>query len=97
VITDEILGGYNPVAWCSQGYGHVSTSESFIFALGKDNLENSIVSHVVEKDYAIWDSNEKFDNFSRDLDFAHVTSTEKCSYQIPINTTWFGKIRLLLG
>ena len=84
LVTDEILGGYNPIAWGSQGYGHVSTSESFIFALDKDNLENSIVSRVVEENHAIWDGSERFPSFSTDLHFSHITCAEKCSYQIPI-------------
>src|SRR6185369_12642345 len=45
--TEEILGGYNPIAWGLEENYHVNTEESFIFALRKNSLEESIVSLVV--------------------------------------------------
>lgn len=49
--TNEILGGYNPNAWGSHGYGE--TSESFIFSIDEEDLRNSIRSCVKNANYAL--------------------------------------------
>ncbi|KAF0536920.1 BTB-domain-containing protein [Gigaspora margarita] len=53
--TGEILGGYNPIDWCKESKKNVyhSTSTSFIFSLNLQNLDNSIVSKVIDKEHAI--------------------------------------------
>jgi len=61
--TEEIFGGYNPIAWKTSSLvnqtsidsfvTYVPTSESFIFSLDKDNAEKNIVSPVVVNHYAI--------------------------------------------
>ncbi|RHZ48143.1 hypothetical protein Glove_557g53 [Diversispora epigaea] len=66
--TDEILGGYNPLAWGDEilgGYNplawvntktfdtYVETSDSFIFSLKNGNIQNSILSRVKNKSYAL--------------------------------------------
>ncbi|RHZ81566.1 hypothetical protein Glove_117g105 [Diversispora epigaea] len=47
--TDEILGGYNPLAWDNSntnGYKWIETIYSFIFSLKNGNIEKSILSRV---------------------------------------------------
>ncbi|RIB29419.1 hypothetical protein C2G38_2238949 [Gigaspora rosea] len=53
--TGEILGGYNPIDWCKETSKNVfhSTSTSFIFSLNLQNLDNSIVSKVIDTKHAI--------------------------------------------
>ncbi|RHZ45965.1 hypothetical protein Glove_641g15 [Diversispora epigaea] len=55
--TEEILGGYNPLAWDANagifgGWG--ITNDSFIFSLKNGNIQNSILSRVKIRDCAIW-------------------------------------------
>ncbi|RHZ86467.1 hypothetical protein Glove_50g55 [Diversispora epigaea] len=58
--TDEILGGYNPLAWdnsitsdCSATSRFTDTKESFIFSLKNGNIQNSTLSRVNNNQYAI--------------------------------------------
>jgi hypothetical protein len=44
--TGEILGGYNPLSWSSSNDGYISTKESFIFSLDKNDVEKNIISFV---------------------------------------------------
>ncbi|RHZ86044.1 hypothetical protein Glove_55g66 [Diversispora epigaea] len=59
--TDEILGGYNPLAWDNSNAENtkIETNDSFIFSLKTDNIKNSILSRVKNKSGALWyyDSN----------------------------------------
>ncbi|RHZ89650.1 hypothetical protein Glove_13g184 [Diversispora epigaea] len=55
--TDEILGGYNPLAWdnsfnirCGQW---METKDSFIFSLNNGTVQNSIISRVKNIHFAI--------------------------------------------
>ena len=49
--TGEILGGYNPLSWkANSGGEYVSTRESFIFSLDKNDAAKNIISFV-KKDY----------------------------------------------
>ncbi|RHZ61244.1 hypothetical protein Glove_349g138 [Diversispora epigaea] len=59
--TDEIFGGYNPLAWNANVNVNtwVETKDSFIFSLKNGNIENSILSRVKESEYA-------FSNMSKD-------------------------------
>ncbi|RIB24114.1 hypothetical protein C2G38_2032160 [Gigaspora rosea] len=50
--TNEILGGYNPLIWTKQGK-YLSTTNSFIFSLKTPNLPNSILSRIIEANWAI--------------------------------------------
>ncbi|RIA83079.1 hypothetical protein C1645_834343 [Glomus cerebriforme] len=43
--SNEILGGYNPIEWKSDGE-YASTKDSFIFSFNNDRIENYILSHV---------------------------------------------------
>ncbi|RHZ82470.1 hypothetical protein Glove_109g20 [Diversispora epigaea] len=54
--TDEILGGYNPLAWDNsktQGT-YMETNDSFIFSLKNGNIQNSILSRVQDEDRALF-------------------------------------------
>ncbi|RHZ83742.1 hypothetical protein Glove_87g281 [Diversispora epigaea] len=45
--TDEIVGGYNPLAWHNSTDGtYMVTNDSFIFSLKNGNIQNSIHSRV---------------------------------------------------
>ncbi|RHZ67620.1 hypothetical protein Glove_300g65 [Diversispora epigaea] len=59
--TDEILGGYNPLAWDNKvgGGDFIETNSSFIFSLKNGKIENSILSRVVDNNRALYhyDSN----------------------------------------
>ncbi|RHZ82563.1 hypothetical protein Glove_109g32 [Diversispora epigaea] len=60
--TDEILGGYNPLAWDNSTEGtDMETNDSFIFSLKNGNIQNSIFSRVVDQNGALeyYDSNNQ--------------------------------------
>ncbi|RHZ89625.1 hypothetical protein Glove_13g50 [Diversispora epigaea] len=69
--TDEILGGYNPLAW-DNTYNIDSickgklmeTKDSFIFSLKNGNIQNSILSRVKNShsQYAIFNASKNFQN-----------------------------------
>ncbi|RHZ60514.1 hypothetical protein Glove_352g48 [Diversispora epigaea] len=53
--TEEILGGYNPLAWDANSAGRWgNTNDSFIFSLKNGNIQNSILSRVKIPTNAIW-------------------------------------------
>ncbi|RHZ70837.1 hypothetical protein Glove_266g7 [Diversispora epigaea] len=52
--TDEIIGGYNPLAWDKDTDGKwMETKDSFIFSVKNGNIENSILSRVNQPKYAV--------------------------------------------
>ncbi|RHZ70442.1 hypothetical protein Glove_271g45 [Diversispora epigaea] len=51
--TEEILGGYNPLAWDANINSWGKTNDSFIFSLKNGNIQNSILSRVKTRDFAI--------------------------------------------
>ncbi|RHZ80998.1 hypothetical protein Glove_130g145 [Diversispora epigaea] len=55
--TDEIIGGYNPLAWNNtyngEADGWMKTKDCFIFSLKNGNLQNSILSRVKDTKFAI--------------------------------------------
>ncbi|RHZ64804.1 hypothetical protein Glove_320g143 [Diversispora epigaea] len=53
--TDEILGGYNPLAWDNSRTQdtYMETNDSFIFSLKNGNIQNSILSRVKNSCYAL--------------------------------------------
>jgi len=105
--TEEILGGYNPIAWRTLSsfpnlqtitdFNWVQTSESFIFSLNKDSLDESIVSFVVDSQHAVCEHQYIYPCFGGDIDlhfgglFPNGKSIEphsrKLSYQIAIRPT----------
>ncbi|RHZ73734.1 hypothetical protein Glove_229g77 [Diversispora epigaea] len=56
--TDEIFGGYNPLAWDNSVTGifgdFMETNDSFIFSLKNGNIQNSILSRVSLKSCALF-------------------------------------------
>ncbi|RHZ82245.1 hypothetical protein Glove_110g128 [Diversispora epigaea] len=58
--TDEIIGGYNPLAWDSTTDGEwAQTNDSFIFSLKNGNIQNSILSRVKDPQFAIRNVSKK--------------------------------------
>ncbi|RHZ72482.1 hypothetical protein Glove_242g35 [Diversispora epigaea] len=61
--TDEIIGGYNPLAWdnSSASSNYKETNDSFIFSLKNGNIQNSILSRVKAPNYALlyWDKDHQ--------------------------------------
>ncbi|RHZ89489.1 hypothetical protein Glove_13g62 [Diversispora epigaea] len=54
--TDEILGGYNPLAWDNSNHETsqwMETKDSFIFSLKNGNIQNSILSRVKNTQHGI--------------------------------------------
>ncbi|RHZ73594.1 hypothetical protein Glove_230g194 [Diversispora epigaea] len=52
--TDEIIGGFNPLAWDQTKTDWVKTNKSFIFSFKNGNIQNSILSRVKHKNMALW-------------------------------------------
>ncbi|RHZ78341.1 hypothetical protein Glove_166g26 [Diversispora epigaea] len=54
--TGEILGGYNPLMWdnTKNESGYMRTTDSFIFLLKKDSIQNSVLSRVKKPEYALY-------------------------------------------
>ncbi|RHZ44358.1 hypothetical protein Glove_736g10 [Diversispora epigaea] len=87
--TDEILGGYNPLAWGNSTYGtYMETKDSFIFSLKNETIQNSILSRVKNKSRALLyfssDSQKncgpRFGNyeFSLGSNFSDFTQDKEC-------------------
>ncbi|RHZ72250.1 hypothetical protein Glove_243g46 [Diversispora epigaea] len=52
--TDEILGGYNPLAWNkTKEFYYMKTNKSFIFSFKDDNIQNPILSRVKNENHAL--------------------------------------------
>ncbi|RHZ75063.1 hypothetical protein Glove_217g289 [Diversispora epigaea] len=60
--TNEIIGGFNPLAWNKTKYGKMQTFKSFIFSFKDDNIQNSILSRVKNDNGALlyYNSKNKF-------------------------------------
>ncbi|RHZ83795.1 hypothetical protein Glove_87g14 [Diversispora epigaea] len=52
--TDEIVGGFNPLAWDNSKSGARETNDSFIFSLKNGNIQNSILSRVKNQNEALY-------------------------------------------
>ncbi|RHZ89140.1 hypothetical protein Glove_18g36 [Diversispora epigaea] len=52
--TDEILGGYNPLAWNNSKTDFIEANDSFIFSLKNGNIQNSILSRIKNKSRALY-------------------------------------------
>ncbi|RHZ84620.1 hypothetical protein Glove_78g118 [Diversispora epigaea] len=59
--TEEILGGFNPLAWDNTNTTDVweKTNDSFIFSLKNGNIQNSILSRKNNNNYAILNVDKK--------------------------------------
>ncbi|EXX63040.1 uncharacterized protein OCT59_011694 [Rhizophagus irregularis] len=51
--SNEILGGYNPIEYRSDGY-YETTKDSFIFSFTNDRIDNYVLSRVVNEKFAIY-------------------------------------------
>ncbi|RHZ89485.1 hypothetical protein Glove_13g65 [Diversispora epigaea] len=66
--TDEILGGYNPLAWDNTYIHSVflckwkETKDSFIFSLKNGKIQNSILSRVKNTQYAVANISKRTQN-----------------------------------
>ncbi|RGB41118.1 TLD-domain-containing protein [Rhizophagus diaphanus] len=94
IDSNEILGGYNPVAWKSD-YSYSTTKDSFIFSFESNNrINNYILSHVINREFAIYNSNDCGPFFgggdlyllSSDTKFGNCIC-KKSSYDEPIRNT----------
>ncbi|RHZ75110.1 hypothetical protein Glove_217g48 [Diversispora epigaea] len=57
--TDEIIGGFNPLAWDKTKTEWMKTNKSFIFLFKDGNIQNSILSRVKKGNEALWYSPRK--------------------------------------
>src|SRR5204862_8228581 len=57
--SNEILGGYNPIAWRPMNsYGsYIIAKNSFIFSFKDKNIEDYVLSRVANEETAIYSSN----------------------------------------
>ncbi|RHZ83843.1 hypothetical protein Glove_87g85 [Diversispora epigaea] len=106
--TDEIVGGYNPLDWDNSTKGsHKGTNDSFIFSLKNGNIQNSILSRVVNRGGALFycdPNNQKFYGpwfgiyeFRMKSNVSDFTQGKQCCcghsvyYEKPIRTTGIEK------
>ncbi|RHZ83864.1 hypothetical protein Glove_87g184 [Diversispora epigaea] len=95
--TDEIVGGYNPLAWDNLKSGWMKTNDSFIFSLKNGNVQNSIPSRVKDGNYALYYSYDQniygpeFGNlgFIMKSDVSDFTRDKLCWCNI--SSTWYEK------
>jgi len=95
--TGEILGGYNPLSWSTNKKGYISTKESFIFSLDKNDVEKNIISFVKKEQMrkAICESPNELPYFNNDLYFGGCykgtlykpVARNNGYYQLPIRST----------
>ncbi|RIB24786.1 TLD-domain-containing protein [Gigaspora rosea] len=72
--TDEIFGGYNPIAWDKSKNGkYTNCNNSFIFSLKNVTIQNSILSRVKEPNSALYTSSQCGPNFGNYGDLAMYT------------------------
>ncbi|RHZ55709.1 hypothetical protein Glove_411g7 [Diversispora epigaea] len=57
--TNEIIGGFNPLAWDKTKYGYMKTNKSFIFSFKDGNIQNSILGRIKNTQWALRYSNCK--------------------------------------
>ncbi|RHZ85521.1 hypothetical protein Glove_64g37 [Diversispora epigaea] len=85
--TDEIVGGYNPLAWDnSKGGTFMETNDSFIFSLKNGNIQNSILSRVKDSSGALYYPHDKnvygpwfgFEEFLMETKVSNFTQDKLC-------------------
>jgi hypothetical protein len=82
--SNEILGGYNPIAW--KAYGYTCTEDSFIFSFKNNyDVEDHILSRVVDKECAIINGDPSFGFY--DLHLFDECYCRRMSYEKPIRET----------
>jgi len=85
--TEEILGGYNPLAWRTTLATLTSaiwppTSESFIFSLDKDKPAKNILSSVVNSPHTIVEDSSSYPWFGYDLYFGGTDGSNPYAQRI---------------
>ncbi|RHZ75126.1 hypothetical protein Glove_217g33 [Diversispora epigaea] len=83
--TDEIIGGFNPLAWDKTKTEWMKTNKSFIFSFKDGNLQNPILSRVKKENEALWYALDKdkygprfgFDAFVMKSDESNFTQDKK--------------------
>jgi hypothetical protein len=66
--TEEIIGGYNPLVWKSDG-DYCATKDSFIFSFkNKNNFKDPIFSNVTDMDGAVFYASYVGPSFGSDID-----------------------------
>ncbi|GES76365.1 carbohydrate-binding module family 13 protein [Rhizophagus clarus] len=90
--SNEILGGYNPTKWKSDG-SFSATEDSFIFSFNDCTIDSYILSRVIDEEAAIYNSSDYGPSFgAEDLEiWTHdgnycKQSTNSC-YEQPIRKT----------
>ncbi|RHZ50703.1 hypothetical protein Glove_493g29 [Diversispora epigaea] len=61
--TNEIIGGFNPLAWNKTKEGLIKTNKSFIFSFKGGNIQNSILSEVKNETYTLHDYDPTFGEY----------------------------------
>ncbi|RHZ78412.1 hypothetical protein Glove_165g4 [Diversispora epigaea] len=101
--TDEIVGGYNPLAWDnSTGGSDMETNDSFIFSLKNDNIKDSILSRVINKKEALFYHSYSYQNirgpyfgncrFMMESNVSNFTKDKLCwCYYKPSNSPYYEK------
>ncbi len=93
-VTEEILGGYNPLIWKST-YSYDQTKDSFIFSFkNKDNFfKDAILSNVNKTDYAICNHREYGPCFITDLILRSSNETRAYDFVYCKKSSYVKKIR----
>ncbi|EXX56278.1 uncharacterized protein OCT59_020366 [Rhizophagus irregularis] len=91
--SNEILGGYNPVAWKSADYSYNTTKDSFIFSFESNNrINNYILSHVIKGESAIY-NDSKFGPSFGGGDLYLLNSSTKSGNSICVKYSYDKSIR----
>ncbi|RHZ67609.1 hypothetical protein Glove_300g11 [Diversispora epigaea] len=102
VGTDEIVGGYNPLAWNnSTGEVSMETNDSFIFSLKNRNIQKLILSRVTDSSSALFYHNSNDQNidgpcfgnyeFIMHSDVSNFTQDKLCCNHDPRYDTYYEK------
>ncbi|RHZ48355.1 hypothetical protein Glove_552g4 [Diversispora epigaea] len=99
--TNEIVGGYNPLAWDNLKNDWMETNDSFIFSLKNGIIQNSILSRIINNSGALFNNSDQniygpefgCCEFMMKSDVSDFTQDEQCwcnntaYYEKPIRTT----------
>ncbi|RHZ75048.1 hypothetical protein Glove_217g7 [Diversispora epigaea] len=93
--TDEIIGGFNPLAWDNTKERWMKTNKSFIFSFKGDNIQNSILSRVKNKNEALWYpyNKDKFGPYFGNYEFTIASDVSQNQCYSSINNKYKKSIR----
>ncbi|RHZ73216.1 hypothetical protein Glove_232g80 [Diversispora epigaea] len=87
--TDEIVGGYNPLAWDNAiGGSEMKTYNSFIFSLKNGNIQNSILSRVKSRGGLFYPTDQMYGpsfgnyEFRMESNVSDFTQDKRCQCRI---------------